>query len=624
MMKRLLLVSGLLMLGLCLSSCNRPTSSTPCTPADLEPPTLTSPGLYTNVGTAPTIGSLTPGLFQWEFDPDCTPEHFKLKFSPDRHFGIARAGMTDGELTWPPTGATYPQGPLEPATEYFWNVRAWTDGVNGPDSSTRVFFTGPLCTSASEMGAPELLSPDPGEVIHELYAELHYQVGEPKCLPEGYLVDLQTDSSFSGTNLLTEFGTPGTYVLTDELTDCTTYYWRVASLYGGVPGPFSETRAFNVAVGPACVVPAIDVDWLSDLEVLWPPEMPCDPYHVPPPEPIYPPPYSSIGEAATIGSIPDGLLQWDIGCQPAGFKLRFSTDQFFETARTGETDGERSWPVPGEPAEPPLEPGSQYFWNVNGYGIATGPTSWTSSFFTGPECPDTSKLVAPELVEPPDGAEITDRNVDLHYVTGEPKCLPDGYFIDLQTVPDFSDTSLILEYSVPVTYILTRVEDCTTYYWRVAAIQDGVYSPFSEVRTFATNLEGLCGLAIEELPYARATRDLPCLQGPDPSLYPTMGYLLAGESAPIVALSMDRQWWYIDNPDGTDFCAVPQDNTESEGDTSELPHWSNPELDQDETEGDGGPSGCHAGLLFNECIAAGGSPSCNYSVNPPACTCICP
>ena len=124
--------------------------------------------------------SLTPEFFEWEFDPDCTPEHFKIKFSPDPHFGIARFGMTDGELTWPPSGATYPQAPSEPATEYFWNVRAWTDGVNGPDSVTRVFFTGLLCTSASEMGEPDLLFPDPGEVIGELYAELHYQAGEPR------------------------------------------------------------------------------------------------------------------------------------------------------------------------------------------------------------------------------------------------------------------------------------------------------------------------------------------------------------------------------------------------------------------------------------------------------------
>jgi hypothetical protein len=621
-MKKLFLLSLLVFLGLSLSACNRPT--TPCTPADLEPPPITSPGNYSNVGTAPTIGSLTPELFQWEFDPDCTPEHFKLKFSPDRHFGIARAGMTDGELTWPSPDAPYPQGPLEPATEYFWNVRAWTDGVNGPDSSTRVFFTGPLCTSASEMGAPELLSPDPGEVIHELYAELHFQVGEPKCLPDGYLVDLQTDPTFSGTNLLGEFGIPGTYVLTDELTDCTTYYWRVAPLYGGAPGPFSETRAFTIDVSPTCLVAEYDLAWLGYLDVLWPPYIPCDPYHVPAPEPTWPPNYSYIGESATVGALPDGLLQWDIGCQPNGFDLRLSTDRHFGIARLGETDGERSWPVPGQPPQAPLEPGSQYYWNVNGWGTATGPTSSTYSFFTGPLCDDPSELVAPQLITPYDGAVITDTYAELHYVTGEPKCLPDGYYIDLQTVPDFSGTNLLGEYSVPATHLLTDpLDDCRTYYWRVAAIEDLVYGPFSETRSFTTNQGTLCAVIAEGPPIASAIRDLPCLEGPDPDIYPILGYLVQGETAEIVAQSLDQRWWYIQNPDALNICAVPKDETESEGETGDLPRWNDPQVEEEESTG--GERICHINLLPSDCIAAGGTP-----VPPPVTvpggqwTCDCP
>ena len=341
MTKKLLLLSSLFVLGLGLTACNRP-SADPCTPADLEPPTITFPGNYSNVGTAPTVGTLAPELLQWEFAPDCVPEQFKLLMSPDRHFGNSRAGQTDGELAWPLSDAPWPQGALEPSTEYFWKVRAFTDGVNGPDSSTRVFFTGPLCTTAAEMGAPELLSPDPGEVIGDLYAELHYQVGEPQCLPEGYFVDLQTDPGFGGTNLLGEFGIPGTFVLTDELADCTTYYWRVAPLFGGVQGAMSESRAFNVRVDPSCPLTSAIPELVFDPGLVL---HACAPEDLTPPELLWPPPAAEVGQPTQF--LAPEFFQWSpISCFPDKYKVLFSHDPDWGIARAGTTEGETSWPSP--------------------------------------------------------------------------------------------------------------------------------------------------------------------------------------------------------------------------------------------------------------------------------------
>ena len=226
-----------------------------CTPADLVPPILISPGPFVNVGTDPTIGSIPADLLQWSFPVDCVPDHFKIKFSPDRTFGMARSGMTDGyQTSWPISGDP-PQMPLEPATQYSWTVRAWTDGVNGPDAPVRAFFTGPTCASASELVAPELLSPDDGAEVDDLYVMLHYQPSEPKCLPDGYFIDLQTDLNFSGTTLLGAFSVPGTYVLTDELDDCRMYYWRVAAMKGQTVGPYSETRSFLTDQAGTCMIP---------------------------------------------------------------------------------------------------------------------------------------------------------------------------------------------------------------------------------------------------------------------------------------------------------------------------------------------------------------------------------
>ncbi len=607
MTKKLLLLSSLLVLGLGLTACNRP-SADPCTPADLEPPTITFPGHYSNVGTAPTVDTLTPELFQWEFGPDCTPEHFKLLISPDRHFGNSRAGMTDGELAWPLSDAPYPQMALEPSTEYFWKVRAWTDGVNGPDSSTRVFFTGPLCAAAGEMGAPELLSPDPGEVIGDLYAELHYEVGEPQCLPEGYFVDLQTDSGFGGANLLGEFGIPGTYVLTDELTDCTTYYWRVAPLYEGEQGPFSETRAFNVRVSPDCPMVSAIPDMVVDTSIM---SLMCDPEDLTPPELLWPPQASEVSLLGMETILPAEFFQWSpINCFPDKYKIRFSHDPDWGIARAGMTDGETVWPSPdAEFPQVGIEPATEYFWNVRAWtdGV-NGPDSPTWTFFTGPSCGVPADLAAPELIEPDDGAEILALEVMLNFQPGEPGCIPDGYYIDVQTSADFSGTNMYAgDWASKHSFFpVTGLADCTMYYWRIAQVEDATFGPFSEGRSFFTNEGGLCAQSF--MPQLEALRDLACYQGPLPGTYPILGYLLMGETSPIVAQSLDQGWWYIQNPDGGDICAVPKDGTAPEGDAGDMPLWNNPEVAQEDPGGGGGDGlVCSSDLVPPNCGAAGGT-----------------
>jgi hypothetical protein len=621
MKKMLFLLSSLIVLGICLAGCG-PSNETPCTPADLEPPSSVLPGNYANVGTAPTIDSLTPGLFQWEFDPECVPEHFKLLFSPDHNFGFARAGMTDGELTWPPSDASFPQMPLDPATEYFWKVRGWTDGVNGPDSSTHVFFTGPLCTSSGEMGAPELLSPDPGEVIDELYAELHFQVGEPQCLPEGYLVDLQTDPGFGGSNLLGEFSIPGTNVFTDELFDCTTYYWRVAPIFGGVSGTFSETRAFNVRVDPSCPMESAISDVIIDpgqLQVI------CSPENLTPPELLWPPQASEVSLLGLESILPAEFFQWSpINCFPDKYKIRFSHDPDWGIAREGMTDGETVWPLPdAEFPQMGIELATEYFWNVRAWtdGV-NGLDSPTWTFFTGPSCAVPADLAAPELIEPDDGAEILALEVMLNFQPGEPGCIPDGYYIDVQTSADFSGTNMYAgDWASKHTFFsVTGLADCTLYYWRIAQVEDSTFGPFSEGRSFFTNDSGFC--AQSYAPQIEALRDLACYQGPNPETYPIFGYILSGETAPIVAQSLNQQWWYIQNPDGTDICAVPKDGTTPEGVTSGIPLWNNPQIVKEkEDEGGGGGEGlvCSINLNQTDCAAAGGK----WKVTKPE-YCVCP
>ncbi len=219
-----------------------------CGPEDLTPPSLISPTHYAYTGTTLTGASLPADSFQWANTSGCIPELFRILMSPDPEYGWARMGYSDDGLhtTWPPADAEWPQASLDPATMYYWTVNAWTDGIHGPDSEMRIFFTGPLCASASELAAPLLISPHDGVVYSSTILKLHYEPGQPECLPEAYFVDLQTDSDFGGTSLMGATSSPTTYVTTPELERCTRYYWRVAAMKNQSTGPFSETRSFFI------------------------------------------------------------------------------------------------------------------------------------------------------------------------------------------------------------------------------------------------------------------------------------------------------------------------------------------------------------------------------------------
>ena len=583
MKKTLLLLCVLLALGLGLSACNKP-----CTPADLEPPTLTSPGQYTNVGASPTIGSLPPEFFQWNFNPTCSSVKFGVSVSTDpkvnKNFVIYH-GIEDEEA-YPGKDWVLAVPPLEPVTQYFWDVYATVEGVRGPDSPIHTFFTGPECTSASELEPPSLIKPGPGLLSNDRYVELHFTKGTSQCLPDGYFIDLQTDPNFGGESLVGHYYVPTNYVTTGEL-DCTQYYWRVAATYDGVLGPWSNTRSFGVW-NPDCPEIAVSAvpDDLMEANLQ---RIACDPGDLTPPELLWPPQASEVSLLGLESILPAEFFQWSpINCFPDKYKIRFSHDPDWGIARAGMTDGQTVWPLPdAEFPQMGIEPATEYFWNVRAWDDGmNGPDSPTWIFFTGPSCATVADLGPPELIYPEPDAVIPALEVELNYTPGEPKCIPDGYYIDLQTVADFSGTSLYdQEWSSKHTFFpVDGLQNCTMYYWRVAAIEDMTLGDFSESRSFFTNESGFCALSL--VPQVEALRDLACYQGPIPGTYPILGYLLMGETAPIVAQSLDMEWWYIQNPDGVDICAVRKDATTPEGDTGDVPKWNNPKVEPEDDGGD--------------------------------------
>ena len=216
----------------------------PCEPSGLVQPVPVWPGPYE------IVPDLLPVL-EWSFPGTCEVGGYAVHLST--LFDMSDTSLFGG--TGSPSTSWAPGVSLEHATQYWWQVAAGEGTDFGPYSQKRSFFTGPECSSFAGLPAPELIFPEDGEYITELTAWLHYKPGEPGCIPDGYLLDLQTDPSFGGTNLLTEYNFPATNVLTDPLDDCTTYYWRVAAVQDGSYSPYSETRWFRTNASGTCVFP---------------------------------------------------------------------------------------------------------------------------------------------------------------------------------------------------------------------------------------------------------------------------------------------------------------------------------------------------------------------------------
>jgi len=222
-----------------------------CTEDQLVAPIPIMPPHHANVGTAPTEG-LVPGLLEWYYPMPCLPEGFGVHLSMERDFsdtslfgGVHPVTAFGGNWT--------PAVPLEPATQYWWEVFAGVGTTFGPSSPVRSFFTGPECASPDEAVLPTLLSPEDGAIVDTLSPWLRYTPGEGGCVPDGYAIYLDTDPDFAGEDPYASIYWPGTTFIPDPLEDCTTYHWRVSPIQDEFVLPWSEVWSFSTDVDPDTV-----------------------------------------------------------------------------------------------------------------------------------------------------------------------------------------------------------------------------------------------------------------------------------------------------------------------------------------------------------------------------------
>lgn len=186
-------------------------------------------------------------VLEWSFPGSCEVGGYSVHLSDEPAMEDSRLFGGSSSESWTPRSA------LEPLTSYWWEVAAGVDTEFGPYSERLPFLTGPECSSTGDVGAPSLVSPEQGEAIEATDVALQWDFGPAGCIPDGVVVDLQTDSNFAGVNLLEEYDVPMTQATAESLEDCTTHFWRVAAVQDGTFGPFSETRWFRTNESPACL-----------------------------------------------------------------------------------------------------------------------------------------------------------------------------------------------------------------------------------------------------------------------------------------------------------------------------------------------------------------------------------
>ncbi len=163
----------------------------------------------------------------WE--PVAGSNYYELELATDSLFsGIVAQQEVTGQTHYKAFG-------LDHATTYYWRVRGINNLGEGPWSQVWSYTT-----MRNDEAGPLLSSPRDGAMGILIPAELSWEVYTPSDIytvqvSESPAFDIVVQASMSGT---TNFSL-------DQLSDTTTYYWRVRSTSADQPTPWSTVRTFT-------------------------------------------------------------------------------------------------------------------------------------------------------------------------------------------------------------------------------------------------------------------------------------------------------------------------------------------------------------------------------------------
>lgn len=189
------------------------------------------------------VTDLTPSI-GWEMFRDCQPGSYQINLKSET--GTDFGGTASGNANfWTPSS-------LEPGTEYFWRVKAYSEDesmMGGPTIESN-FYTGPLCTGSSLVPPTPLTPSDGAYAYHFPDAKFTWDYPHP-CLPEYYKFQMATDPGFSNV-FVTDFSHSPSKTHRPTLPKCMTAWWRVAAVAEGTVGPYSTPRQLSFVHENTC------------------------------------------------------------------------------------------------------------------------------------------------------------------------------------------------------------------------------------------------------------------------------------------------------------------------------------------------------------------------------------
>lgn len=399
---------------------------------------------------SPSGGSVetTMPTFHWSRVDGVTGYNLQVALN-DNPMTMLVVNVTISSPASPPDPFTYsPATALPAGTTLYWRVRSL--GANGPSewSYVRSF------TSANPPAIPGLVSPGNNALVTEYRPTLTWNV---TSVPEGttfdhYQVQVATDNAFNSLvkneDVIT-LNNP-TYKPDSDLTEATTYYWRV--------------RVFNTD------------DQYSQWSAVYSFRTA-----------LLPPVSSTPAEGATmLHTLP--TFEWGSVAGVSGYNFQIGrNDAFSSLVLSVNTSASATSYTPTTP----LPAGQSLFWRVRSLGTY-GPSAWSETrSFTSANPPSIPNLLSPATNSL---ATLYTPTLTWSVVTVPAGTVFDYYQVQIDTTSDF-DTPGLLEANVPdqmsLSYVpVEELDPNTRYYWRIRAFNgDGQYSQWSAVRYFRTAVQ---------------------------------------------------------------------------------------------------------------------------------------
>lgn len=259
------------------------------------------------------------------------------------------------------------------------------------------------------------------------------------------------------------------------------------------------------------------------------------------------------------------MFSWDFpvgyDCHPDGYKIKIFSKGLINFPDVYEGDVVEIDPNTGGPLTSfslnvPLDPRTHYQWSIRAFKDGVEGTEQSMDFWTEPVC-NTNDLIAPGIVSPKEG-DVTDNLHPPLIIIYPDLCIPENLVRELNFFPDFSGPNLVEDASFPtLAQIPHELQLCSTYYWRVKAVNQDGESPYSMTHSF--NVQNLACFIIF-IPF----ENLGCYLPENDELKEIMT-LNKGEKYEVKGISEDRMYLYFDG------CWAMMDGGEVEGDLSLLP-----------------------------------------------------